>query len=441
MRRSSCSFLRVFSIDSAERRPASVDGRPASLRGRGAGCEVFTMLGQRHLWATFIFLGACGSAENPEPIDATLKGDGGMGGESGNNPSGGQQGQPVSAGGSSLTGGSASGGSDTGGDGGEPLVGGSGDSDGGSSVTEEGSGGGAETGVPVEEEVASAPIARSELGVAALNDEIYVMCGFAPTVTSTMQVYNPKSDEWRDAASVPVECHHPNVGVVDGILYILGFHAGYGQRMGDGHAFAYDPKDDEWSERSPLPEGTERGASCVTTYRDKIYLFGGSSDVALEHSSVYDPTQDSWRILPPLPIQRHHCIASVFEDKIYILSGRDVVIEDVQPESYLFDPVTEEYSELAPIPTPRGGAAGGLLGDLIYVFGGEGNINDPDGIFHEVEAYNPLTDRWTSLDDMVVPRHGTAGAVIGDRLYIPLGSVSQGIEPVTTTSVFSFKAP
>lgn len=294
---------------------------------------------------------------------------------------------------------------------------------------------------PVEEERASLPIPRGEHGVAALNGEVYVLCGFTPSVTSSMQVYSPDTDSWRDAADFPVVCHHPNVAVVDGVLYVLGFHAGSGQRMADGRAFAYDPDADAWSERASQPLGTERGASCVTTFEGKIYVFGGTNDIALAEASIYDPAQDSWEMLPLLPAFRHHCIAAVVNDKIYIVSGRDVVIEEVQAESFVFDPVTQIYEEVAPIRTPRGGAAGGELGGLIYVFGGEGNVNDPMGIFHEAEVYDPATDTWASLPDMVVPRHGFGAAVIGDRMYLPGGSTSQGIAATTTHTVFHLEAP
>lgn len=285
------------------------------------------------------------------------------------------------------------------------------------------------------------PIARGEHGVAALNGEVYVLGGFTPTVTSSVQVYTPETDSWRDAADFPMVFHHPNVAAVGGMLYVLGFHAGSGQRMADGRVYAYDPQANEWSPRTPQPVGTERGASCVTTYQDKIYVFGGTNDVALPDASIYDPAEDSWEELPSLPAHRHHCIAAEIDGKIYIVSGREVVIEEVQPESYVFDPVDLSYTEVAPILTPRGGAAGGALGGRIYVFGGEGNTNDPQGVFHEAEVYDPQLDTWSSLPDLGVPRHGFGAAVIGDKMYLPGGSTSQGIAAQTVNTVFYLEAP
>jgi N-acetylneuraminic acid mutarotase len=94
---------------------------------------------------------------------------------------------------------------------------------------------------------------------------------------------------------------------------------------------------------------------------------------------------------------------------------------------------------VAPILTPRGGAAGALLGGKIYVFGGEGNDADPNGIFHETEVYDPALDTWTALPDMALPRHGFGAAVIGNKIYLPAGSKSQGIDVVNMHTVFYLK--
>lgn len=301
--------------------------------------------------------------------------------------------------------------------------------------------GGAPLGEPVEEELAAVPTPRGEHGVAALDGEVYVLGGFTPTVTASVQAYSPEQDSWRDVADFPVVFHHPNIATLNGRLYVLGFHAGMGQRVADGRVYSYDPGANEWQQHSSQPTGTERGASCLTTYEDRIYVFGGTNDVAMPDASIYDPASDSWEVLPFMPALRHHCIAAEVDGQIYVVSGRDVVITEVQVESYVFDPVALSWNEVAPIPTPRGGAAGGVLDGRIYVFGGEGNPDDPRGIFHEAEVYDPATDTWSSLPDMTVPRHGFGAAVIGERMYLPGGSISQGIDVQATHSVFFFETP
>ena len=250
-------------------------------------------------------------------------------------------------------------------------------------------------GPPTHEERATLPTVRQEHGAAALNGEIYVLGGFTPQVTSSVQAYSPDTNTWRDVADFPAEFHHPNVAVVNGVMYVTGFHLGSSLRVADPRSFAYDPVADEWTPRSPLPPGTERGSACVATIDGKIYLFGGASDRTLPDASAYDTELDSWEVLPLMPALREHCLAAAIGGKIYIVSGRSGSIEGVHVESWMYDPETQSYSERAPIPTPRGGAAGGVVAGRLFVLGGEGNPeNGSMGIFPQVEAYDAAADAW-----------------------------------------------
>ena len=68
------------------------------------------------------------------------------------------------------------------------------------------------------------------------------------------------------------------------------------------------------------------------------------------------------------------------------------------------------------MPTPRSGGASGSDGRRIYLAGGEVTTKDLVGAFRSVEAYDPLTNSWMTLPSMPMPRHGIAGAVIGESL-------------------------
>lgn len=334
-----------------------------------------------------------------------------------------------SGGGSSVT---------SGGEGGAAAAnaGGSGGSDGTSSST-----GGAPglVGTPTEEERAELPTVRQEHGAAALDGEVYVLGGFTPQASSSVQAYDPEADTWRDVADFPAAFHHPNVAVVGGMIYVTGFHLGSSLRDADGRVFAYDPATDEWLPRAPMPVGTDRGASCVATLGDDIYVFGGASDVTMPDASVYDTVADEWTPLPPMPALREHCVAAGVDGKLYIVSGRANSIQGIEVESWVYDPETQTYAERSPLPTPRAGGAGALLGGRIFVFGGEGNPNDPDGVFHDIEAYDPSTDTWEELPDMTIPRHGYAAAVVGDRIYLPGGATAQGFGATNFHTMFFYE--
>jgi N-acetylneuraminic acid mutarotase len=73
--------------------------------------------------------------------------------------------------------------------------------------------------------------------------------------------------------------------------------------------------------------------------------------------------------------------------------------------------------------------AWGVHGGRIYVAGGEYQDDKLMAAFRALEAYDPATNSWTVLPRMPVPRHGLAGAVVGNRLHLVSGDVqSAGIQ-------------
>jgi N-acetylneuraminic acid mutarotase len=285
---------------------------------------------------------------------------------------------------------------------------------------------------------------RQEHSAASLDGKVYVIGGFNPSVTASVQAYDPEADSWSDVAAFPETLHHANVAAIGGRIYVLGFNRGGGFTDIDGRVFAFDPAANGWTEHEALPAGTERSSACVATLGNHIYLFAGShntngNSTAVADASRYDVEADQWEMLPPLPEPREHCLAGGVNGKLYIVSGRDGRITGVSPTSYEFDPATSAYAERAPIPTPRGGTAGAVLAGKIYVFGGEGNPDSADGVFGEVEAFDPANDSWDGLPDMLVARHGFAAAVVGERIYLPGGATSQGFGASSTHTMLYFE--
>lgn len=294
-------------------------------------------------------------------------------------------------------------------------------------------------GPPREAPITKVPSVRQEHGVVALNGEIYVLGGFTPSATAGVQAYSPATDTWRDVADFPVVFHHPNAAAIDGKLYVAGFLFGSSLNTGDGRVFSYDPSSNEWTPRTSMPAGTERGSGCVATLDSKLYVFGGASRTTMPDASVYDTVRDTWDELTFMPELREHCVAAAVDGKIYIVSGRSGGISGVGAASFVYSPATDTYDERAPIPTPRGGAAGALLHGRIFVFGGEGNPDATSGVFPQIEAYDPATDTWHTYPSMATPRHGYGAAALDDRIYLPGGATSQGFGAVDAHTMFTFQ--
>lgn len=277
---------------------------------------------------------------------------------------------------------------------------------------------------------------RQEHAVAVLGGEVFVVGGFTPGATSSVEAYDPAGDTWRAVAPFPSVLHHANVAVVDERLFIAGFYVGSSFTDASGSVFEYDAAGDAWIERTPLPAGTERASACVAALDGAVYLFGGARGNSVADASVYDLATDSWRELPRLPEAREHCAAGAIGGRIVIAGGRADGIGGFQPNTWIYDPATETYAPGAPLLTARGGVAGAVVGERLFLFGGEGNASDPSGVFPHVEAYDPVTDTWEAFPDMLSPRHGLGAAADAGRIYLPGGASQQGFGAEDTHTVF-----
>ena len=274
--------------------------------------------------------------------------------------------------------------------------------------------------------------ARQETAVVALHGEIYVLGGFDASgrIVPTVEAYDPGDDQWRSVADLPEPLHHANAAVVGGKIYVAGFLTG--PFVADGRMFIYDPETDAWAAGPPMPTGTERGAAGVAVLAGKIYVAGGLRFGAVGDFSVYEPVAEAWELLPDLPAPRDHLVAGGIDGVIYVAGGRGGTISAVSGRLDAFDPLTGGWSQRASLPTPRGGVAGAILEGRLYVIGGEGNSAAASGVFAEVEAYDPETDRWTSLPPLPTPRHGTGAAALRGQVYVPGGATQQGFGAVAT---------
>lgn len=279
--------------------------------------------------------------------------------------------------------------------------------------------------------------ARQEHPSVALDGEIYVLGGFDGTarIVDSVEAYDPVRDTWRsDVAPLPVTLHHANAAVVDGRIYVAGFLRDLGFEP-DGRVFEYDPDDDRWRERRPMPAGTERGASAVAVIDGRIFVVGGLRGASVATFSAYDPVADEWESLPDLPLALDHLAAGAVDGVLYALGGRNATLVSGSASTFAYDPDAGEWTERADMPTARGGVIGAVVDDKIYVLGGEGNRTAPNGVYPNVEVYDPTTDSWELMSPMALPRHGVGAAAFEGRIYVPGGATSQGFGATATVDV------
>ena len=169
------------------------------------------------------------------------------------------------------------------------------------------------------------------------------------------------------------------------------------------------------------------GATTVEGSKDPFFTFFGPCRV-LNTNDVYDPVTNKWESRKPMAVPRNHAFAGAVNGKIYVIGGRTGhgfilsasntdVVEEYNPVSDMWSAPKER------MPTARSGGGWGTDGRRIYCAGGEVTTKELVGTFRGIEAYEPTTNSWTTLLPMPMPRHGLAGAVIGNRFHLVSGMI------------------
>lgn len=318
---------------------------------------------------------------------------------------------------------------------------------------------------------------NSETAVAQLGNKFYVLGGYPSTRLTVIlaQEYDSASDKWRLIAPLPKPLNHAMAVGYAGKVYIIGgqetagggrtgrskrtragrfnpnspdfdwrqlskrfkgFKKGKGKRKGGSRrrtagysnaVYAWDPKTDKWTEKTPMPSKRSGGAAAVLD--GKIYVAGGRTRQTGNHFAAYDPKTDSWETLPNVPTQRNHLGVVAVAGKIWVVGGRfgGSFRAEQSDAVEAYNPKSRKWLNMAPMLKPRGGVNVIAANECIHVFGGEGNPDAATGVWPDHDVYNPKTNTWSSLDPMPVPVHGvTGGAFINGWIHFPGGGTRIG---------------
>jgi len=294
------------------------------------------------------------------------------------------------------------------------------------------------------------PEPDEELYGVAANGKLYVIGGWGDGKARGVNYeYDPATDKWTKKQPMPRPAHHAALAAVNGKIYAFGgFVAPATTAVPLGaawepiaDAYEFNPATDSWKPLPPLPG--KRGSAIAAEVGGKIYVIGGATTMegakepfftafgparVLGTNDVYDPATNKWESRNPMSVPRNHAFSGVVNGKIYVIGGRTGhgfilsatntnVVEEYDPVSNMWSLPKER------MPTARSGGASGTDGRRIYVAGGEVTTTALVGAYRAVQAYDPATNSWTTLPSMPMPRHGVAGAVIGNRFHLVSGMI------------------
>jgi N-acetylneuraminic acid mutarotase len=294
------------------------------------------------------------------------------------------------------------------------------------------------------------PEPDEELYGVSVNGKLYVIGGWGDgKARGANYEYDPATDKWTKKQPMPRPAHHAALAAVNGKIYVFGgFVAPAATAVPVGaawepiaEAWEFNPATDSWKPLAPLPG--KRGSAIAAEVGGKIYVIGGATTMegskepfftpfgparVLGTNQVYDPATNKWESRNAMSVPRNHAFSGVVNGKIYVIGGRtghgfilSATNTDVVEE---YNPVSNTWSvPKERMPTARSGGASGTDGRRIYAAGGEVTTTELVGAFRAIEAYDPVTNSWMTLPSMPMPRHGVAGAVIGNRFHLVSGMI------------------
>ena len=282
-----------------------------------------------------------------------------------------------------------------------------------------------------------------EIYPAVFQDEIYVAGGLSSELpkqqgqmTAQVQIYNPKSDQWRYGPALPESRHHGQLVAVNDQLFLFGgfvqAHGGHWSASAD--VLQLNLKQQRWLKVAVLPQPLSETVSFVLD--DKVHLVSGRSPATESNAQwqdqtdtavhwVFDPESLKTSIAPVLPEAKNSAAGLVLNNRGYLVGGRQVKGGN-KASVHSFDAKLQQWTELPDLPQAQAGLAAAALHQQIWVFGGE-FFGQGGGVFSEVWSYSPAEQRWQQQGEMPVPRHGLGAVVLNDAIYVIGGATAAGL--------------
>src|SRR5215469_14440796 len=252
-------------------------------------------------------------------------------------------------------------------------------------------------------EQAPYPVAIWGHAVASVGGNVYSFGGILNNgaITNAYK-YNPTTNIWMPIASLPAPRGWFS-GTTDGTyIYLLG---GVDQNFNTtATLWRYDPVSNTYN--TSLPSYTIPTYFHACAYLNgKIYRIAGRAIGTDFHVEVYDIAANTWSMAASYPFANHSLMAAALGNYIYAGGG------NASPDqAWRYDPSTDTWAAIANLPAGRSAAASGAYNGRWILAGGDVNF----AISTNAIAWDPPTNTWSDLPNMVQPLNYLAGAIAGE---------------------------
>jgi hypothetical protein len=243
-----------------------------------------------------------------------------------------------------------------------------------------------------------------------------------------------RKGEWSVGAPKPNPVLRASAAAIGELIYVPGGCDAQGKP--EVFMDVYDPRQDVWAERAPLPE--PRCGYALAAFEGSLYLFGGWDGVKESHSVFrYDHDTDIWQVMSSLPLPLQGAQAVVEGAGIAIFGGTRN--GQALTNHWVYYPGREgdggsPWELRADLPQARTGASSATLAEQFYLVGGLDNNGQPA---KDAWQYVSADDQWVPVE--TPPIDGGAG-----MLLLPLGGdlhLITGTSHLTYQAVFTVLVP
>jgi N-acetylneuraminic acid mutarotase len=245
---------------------------------------------------------------------------------------------------------------------------------------------------------------------------VYVLGGSDPdnSELSMVHAYDPRTDAWKQLASMPTGRHLHGGAALDGKIYLMGGLDGVGSVLSS--AAVYDSHSDSWQPLAEMASGRARFAAAAAD--GKIYAIGGNTSAETTATvEAFDPLLGAWAEVASMSVARCHHAVAVVDGKIYAIGGFDddfIQIDSVE----MYDPQANRWQQMASIPQIRSCHAAAAMAGKIYVTGGDSRGGDGSLGLSTAVVFDPQANAWAELTSMGAARQDHASTAIGGKLYV-----------------------
>ncbi len=283
-----------------------------------------------------------------------------------------------------------------------------------------------------------------EIYPAVFQGEIYVAGGLSSELpkqqgqmTAQVQIYNPKTNQWRYGPALPEGRHHAQLVAVNDQLFLVGgfIQANGGNWSASADVLQLNLEQQRWFKVASLPAPLSETVSWVLD--NKIHLISGRSPATDKNAQwqdqadvathwIFDPKSFKTEVAAVLPEAKNSAAGLVFHGIGYVLGGRKVNGGNMA-DVHSFTTQSQQWTLQKAMSDAQAGLAVAVLNQQLWVFGGE-FFEQGGGVFNKVWTYSPAVNNWQQQAEMPVPRHGLGAVTLDNAIYLMGGATAAGLK-------------